>query len=236
MRGGLFRLSPMPHKVVPWYERDEGHRLAQDQVVLSTKYWQFTFAVDPETQRMCMQGSLDYQLACGVPTKLAVRVEFPADYPSREPRAYDADSRFPHEPDRHFYLDGRCCLWLRPESEWNANNPDAIAHYLDQVVVFFDRQLICEALPAYDVSQWPGGARGHGVAGYLEYVQETFSGDEDLMEVLLPVIVGKNRVGRNQICPCGGSLKYKRCHLSKVENVRRSLTLAERDEICRSLV
>jgi hypothetical protein len=220
---------------VPWYERDGGLRLAQDQAALRAKHSQFSFDVDPETQRICMKGSLDYQLACGVPTKVGVRVEFPADYPSREPRAYDGDDKFLHEADRHFHPDGRCCLWLRPESEWDVNSPDALAHYLDQVVVFFDRQLICEALPAYDASQWPGGARGHGVTGYLEYVEDVFGGDEGLMEVLLPVVVGKQRIGRNHICPCGGSLKYKRCHLSHVEKIRRSLTLAERDGMRNSL-
>lgn len=227
MRGRLSRPNRMPLKAVPWQKKDGGLRLAQDQAILTVRYPQLAFGADPVTKRVYIQGSLVYKLACDIPTPIVVRIEFPIDYPCHEPWAYDESDRFRHEADRHFHPDGQCCLWLRPESEWDASKIDALAHFLDQVVLFFHRQLVCEALPAYEASQWPGGARDHGIAGYLEYVRDKFGGDESLMTTLLPVLVGKKRIGRNEKCPCGKDIKYKRCHLSHVEKVRRSLFPAE---------
>ncbi len=234
MRGRLSRQSRMPREAVPWHERDGGFRLAHDQELLSARYPRLAFSVDPETKRVSAQGTIDYKLCCDVPTSVAVRIEFPSAYPNQEPRAYDGENRFPHEADRHFHPDGECCLWLRPESEWESRNPCALAHFLDQVAVFFDRQLICEALPSYTAAQWPGGAREHGAAGYLEYVRDEF-GDESLLRALLPALVGKDKIGRNKKCPCGNDVKYKHCHLRRVEEVRRSLNPVEVNRLLKLL-
>jgi len=235
MRGRLSRPSRMPRKAVPWHERDGGIRLTHDQELLKARYPQLAFSVDPETKRVSVQGTIDYILPCDVQTSVVVRIEFPSDYPSQEPHVYDGGARFPHKADRHFHLDGKCCLWLRPESEWESGDPCALARFVDQVAVFFDRQLVCEALPSYTASQWPGGARDHGIAGYLEYVRDKFGGDERLLEILLPALVGKKRIGRNAKCPCGNDIKYKRCHLWRVEEVRRSLSPAEMNSLLETL-
>jgi SEC-C motif len=153
---------------------------------------------------------------CGVPTRIAVRVEFPPDYPDTEPRIYDDADAFPHEPDRHFYPDGQCCLWLPPESRWDPDDPDGLLAFLEEVAVFLDRQLVCDAMGGWT---WPGPARSHGFIGYVEFVRDLLAGDDALVAALAPVFAGQVSPGRNDQCPCGGGRKYKKCHLRAVEAV-----------------
>lgn len=156
--------------------------------------------------------------ASGVPTKFRVRVEFPAGYPNREPRIYETAGRFPRDPDRHMLPDGLCCLWLRPESKWDAKDPDCLLRFLDEAILFFERQLIQEMYPD---EPWPGGERGHGEHGYEEYVLELLGDDEGRLSALAPVLAGATRVGRNDACPCRSGRKYKKCCLGRVEEIRR---------------
>jgi len=227
MRGRSFRRSPTAPKLPLWYERDGGLRLAHDRALLNRLHPQLSYGVDPETGLVCLRGSLEYRLACNVPTRVAVRIVFPPDYPRCEPTAYDDGNRFPHVADRHFYPSGRCCLWLPPESIWKPGDSDALVGYVDQVALFFDRQLVCEAQPTHRRIQWPGGGRGHGIAGYLEYVRDVLGGDEGTVAALTPVLVGRRRIGRNRQCPCGSTRKYKKCHLTPVERARRTFSADE---------
>ena len=48
------------------------------------------------------------------------------------------------------------------------------------------------------------GEYSHGDAGQLEYLQDTLR-------------LAGGSPGRNQLCPCGSGLKYKRCHMDEVE-------------------
>ena len=222
-----FRRGPTPHKLPPWYERDGGLRLVHDRSLLNRLHPQLSYGINPETGLMCLRGNLEYRLACNVPTRVAVCIVFPPDYPHREPVAYDSDNRFPHVADRHFYANGRCCLWLPPESSWKPGDSDALGDFVDQVALFFDRQLVCEAQPPERRIQWPGGERGHGISGYLEYIRDVLGGDEGAAAALTPVLVGHRRIGRNQQCPCGSTRKYKKCHLSPVIRARQTLSAGE---------
>jgi len=145
-------------------------------------------------------------------------VDFPDNYPEQEPRVYDAANCFPHEANRHFYPDGRCCLWLPPESRWNADDPEGLCRFLEEVAVFFDRQLIYDA---EGKGIWPGGQRGHGGDGYVEFVQELLGEDQQLLVALAPIFANKSNIGRNSRCPCGSELKYKKCHLHTVQEINR---------------
>jgi len=227
MRGKLFRRSHTLRKLQTWHERDGGLRLAHDCALLNQLHPQLSYRVDPETGFVCLHGNLEYQLACNVPTWVAVRIVFPHDYPRSEPVAYDEENRFPHIADRHFYANGRCCLWLPPESSWKPSDGDALVEFVDQVALFFDRQLVCEAQPSHRHIQWPGGERAHGVTGYLEYVRDVLGGDEGAVAALVPILVGRRRIGRNRQCPCGSARKYKKCHLDRVELARRKFSVDE---------
>lgn len=213
----------------PWYERDGGLRLAHDEALVGEHYPGLRYRVDDYARRVSLAGIITLRTRSGIPTKIATRVEFPEDYPDKEPRVYESAGRFPHEPDRHFFPDGWCCLWLRHESKWEPKNPDSLLRVLDETVLFFERQLIHDLYPD---APWPGGERGHGMLGYAEYVLEMFSDDEQLLSALTPVLTGAVRVGRNAACPCGSGTKHKRCCLPRVERVQgRVGTIVLRDAL-----
>jgi hypothetical protein len=102
-----------------------------------------------------LDGTIVIRTESGIPTRIKSRIEFPDDYPNQEPRVYESVGRFHREPDRHFFPDGRCCLWLPPESKWNRKDPNCLLRVLDETVLFFERQLIHELYPD---ALWPGGS------------------------------------------------------------------------------
>lgn len=214
MRGKLSRRSLTRRELALWYEWDCGHRLARDGELIAKHYPQLHFNVDPKTGLMRLEGNLIYTLACNVPTQVPVRLVLPYDYPNHKPNAYDVENLFPHEADRHFYPSGRCCLWLPLESKWIPTDANSLIHFVDQVSIFFDRQFVYDAQPAHQPRRWPGGERGHGLDGYLEYVRDILNGDEGVIAALVPILQERKGVGRNRKCPCGSNRKYKICHMT----------------------
>ena len=107
--------------------------------------------------------------------------------------------------DLHFFEDGACCLSLQytPEKDLTLQR-----FMLELVIPFFYRLAYtdCYGLTAAKNDLW--GEYPHGVAGEIEYQDE-----------ILQLV--DNKPGRNQPCPCGSGLKYKRCHLDEVEAVKR---------------
>jgi hypothetical protein len=207
--------------VRPWYERDNGVRLGADKALVAESFPTLKFRVDEDSQLVHFEGPLAIDSGCGIATPIETKLVFPRDYPQSEPVAYDAAQRFRAHPekdikDRHLSTDGKCCLWLPPLSPWSATDPNALRGFLDQLVVFWDRQLIYD-----DSGKWPGPAYEHDHKGYLQFVEEQLGGDSKLSRVLAPVVLCGIPIGRNQHCPCGSHRKFKRCHLRTVEEIRR---------------
>ena len=108
--------------------------------------------------------------------------------------------------DLHFYHNGACCLTLGSSA---GRNPSLRRFILGLVIPFFYRLSYTDryGLTAAKDDLW--GEYSHGDTGVREYLQEMLR-------------IASNSPSRNQPCPCGGGLKYKRCHLDEVEAVKRS--------------
>jgi hypothetical protein len=167
-----------------------------------------------------LRGLLLFGSDSGITTRVAVRLDFPARYPEQEPTAYDDEGRFPPGLDRHILRDGRCCLWLPPRSRWKPYDLDALLPFLDEVALFFDRQLVYEATGG---KKWPGGEYPHGHAGYLEFLQETLTVDRSKIEALAPALLNRARPERNDPCPCGSGRKFKRCHALGIWQLQQTI-------------
>jgi hypothetical protein len=209
------------HRPKAWHERGEGIvRLAHDRTLVAREYPTLNYQFDDDSGMVTLEGKLVYRAACGIPTEVPVRIEFPFDYPYGEPLAFDAAGLFEHTFDRHFSTDnGRCCLWLPPKSRWNPYDPDALLTFLDEVVVFFDRQLVYDATGR---TAWPGGEYGHRIDGWEEWIAEEI-GDNQVLQAFIPILKSDEKLGRNEKCRCGSGIKFKRCHLDVIENIRRQV-------------
>jgi hypothetical protein len=219
VRGAFFRPGPTPSK--PWYERSNGARYHSDHALVAESYPLLRFHIEQSAHRVVLEGSIVIKAECGIPIDVATLVKFPWDYPEWEPVAYDAARRFKARPgkllvDRHICPDGQCCLWLQPRTKWDSQDPSALGAFLDELTVFFHRQLI------YDITgSWPGPEYDHGTNGYVQFIREQLADDEALAASLLPVITMQEAVGRNDLCPCGAGKKFKRCHLEVVGTIQR---------------
>ena len=221
MRGRYFRQNPTPIK--PWYEKGGGARFSSDRALVEVSYPSLRFEV--KDTRVSLEGNLTIIAECGIRTDIATILKFPWSYPDCEPVAFDAQKRFKAWPDRriedrHLNQEGWCCLWLPPCSPWDANDPVALRAFLDQLVVFYHRQLIYDA-----TGIWPGQAYGHGRDGYVEFIRERLGGEAGLAELLVPIITRQVTIGRNDRCACGEDRKFKYCHLQVVEDFRRQIGL-----------
>lgn len=213
-----FHRKPTPAK--PWYRRDKGLRFAADTALVAENFPTLVFRIGEETELVFLEGPIEIRSDCGISTSIETRLIFPRNYPEVEPLAFDAAKRFKPYPgktieDRHIYGTGRCCLWLPPLTPWRSSNPYALRDFLDQLIVFFDRQLIYD-----DTGIWPGPAYGHGEQGYRQFIQEELQNDPALADALSPLILRKIVVGRNEDCPCGSKQKFKKCHLRIVEEMQ----------------
>jgi hypothetical protein len=109
--------------------------------------------------------------------------------------------------DLHFYpVDARCCLGLK----LGDNRQLSIKGFLENLVIpFFYRLSYTEkfGLAASQNDLW--GEYSHGNKGLREYLAEISD-------------YAKQNPCRNDLCPCGSGMKYKKCHLSEVEFLNRN--------------
>lgn len=201
-------------KPQPWYKRNGGALFQRDDGIVRAYYPGLTWTFDQSGLLARLHGSITIVEAGGIGTPVATRLEFPSDYPASEPVAFETEHRFEWEAERHiFETSGQCCLWLAPFSKWRREDPEALRAFLDELAVFFDRQLVFDA-----TKRWPGPAWDHNVFGYWQFAVEQLGGEAQATDF----ITGR-RSGRNDACPCGSGRSYKRCHLSQHETLARRI-------------
>jgi hypothetical protein len=157
----------------------------------------------------------------GIIHRISTEIRFRNTYPVDEPSAYDIEKRFkalPGRPlaDRHLGEDGWCCLWLSPRSEWDSGNPDTLLHFLRQLVAFFERQLVYDA-----IKRWPGREYAHGDDGYVEYIRERLCDSEQMVALYEAILRGSPRPRRREPCPCGSGKPFASCHKSVFADLSR---------------
>lgn len=197
-----------------WFEGAGRARLEHDKSIVAEDQPGLAYVVQRDGS-LALVGDFMFKLPSGSPQRIATRIEFPSDYPVHEPLAFETARRFRHDADHHFYANDRCCLWLDVETRWRADDLNALRRFLDELRVFYYRQLMMEANPRLS---YPGPSRGHGVLGYLEYLEER----QQLREVDLPRMLTALEGGiyRNAPCPCGRRVRYRKCHRDAVRRYR----------------
>jgi len=152
----------------------------------------------------------------GIPHRIPTIIEFPYDYPRHEPTGRDFTGRFQHDADHHFIGD-HACLWLKQlESEWRRDDPDALQLFLDQLTIFYFRQLVMENDPS---GEYPGLARAHGYGpAYVEVLSERLRLPQAEVRRMRHALAGDLR--RSARCPCGSGLPYRACHRDEISKFR----------------
>jgi hypothetical protein len=148
----------------------------------------------------------------GYPNRIPTEIHFPGDYPRSEPWAVQTPARFRYEADRHFYASGRCCLWLPVQSPWRRRDPNAFRSFVDQLVIFYHRQLVMDANPG---SAFPGPQWDHGADGYIAYFATEWRLPRGAIRRIL------SGPAPTQPCPCGSGKGFVQCHQAWASRFRR---------------
>ena len=172
-----------------------------------------------------LEGEIAIDEGFGCIETIEIVIEFGPNFPRREPEVRETGGRFPHIADRHFYPDGRCCLWHWLQSPWDENDEEALLKLLDEVALFFRRQLICDTC-----GNFPGPQLPHGDAGTRQAITELLGG-AGLVETFAAPLLGRRDFAVNAPCPCGQTTKYKKCHQATVARIRQRVKRSELERI-----
>jgi hypothetical protein len=214
--GPWFRRNPTLARSLNAKRRER--RLQADAALMAEHYPGLVLVQDGKGDAFV--GQLTIGSASGINTSIDVRIDLPDRYPESEPVAVDIASRFPRNADAHIHQDGSCCLWLPWESPWDARSADGVITFIDHVVEFFFKQLVYEANGR---KRWPGLARGHGTAGFQEFVCEVLAIDRTLLARFLSALADWPGTDKYQLCPCGQDKKLRWCHGPAVETLLRKV-------------
>lgn len=194
-----------------WWEGAGATRLARDKAIVAEVQPALRHEVRVDGE-MALVGDFLLTTRVGVDHRIPTRIDFPATYPEREPTAYEVGGLFKKDIDRHFYSDtGACCLWLDVESPWRRDDPQALRVFLDQLLIFYHRQVMIEARV---VDAFPGPQRSHGGYGYLDYLKERWAMTD--AEVRRMRFALANQANPKAPCGCGSGTSYRRCHQGEV--------------------
>ncbi|MDE0141701.1 MAG: SEC-C metal-binding domain-containing protein [Caldilineaceae bacterium] len=109
--------------------------------------------------------------------------------------------------DLHFFENGACCLGIGYARERNLTLERFLYHL---VIPFFYRLSYTDqyGIKAAQTDLW--GELSHGDRGHREHVEEMLR-------------YAKRGLGRNDPCPCGSGVKFKKCCQDEVNEVMRRL-------------
>ena len=131
------------------------------------------------------------------------------------PKVYEVGGRYyqisqkrnVNTKDLHINPDGTCCLDLK----YGGNRNFRIKEFLPELVIPFFYQLSYTEKFGIDATRknlW--GEYSHGEKGRAEYETEMLN-------------LARHQPNRNDLCPCGSGIKYKKCHMDQVEAVKRRI-------------
>ncbi len=202
-----------------WHGTRTGReRLERDRELVAGIYPNLHFRVNVDT--VLLAGSIDVVQDCGEGDRVWLELHFPAAYPGDEPTTFETAGRFARGGDNHINSDGSFCLWTPEESLWDPRDPDALLRYLEQLVVYIDKQLVFEV-----TRRWPGGQRPHGESGREAAICEIAKCDLHAAKIGRRIAEsGKGYIGRKAACPCGSGAIFEKCH--RGEGIRVASVLA----------
>lgn len=151
--------------------------------------------------------------------KYCISVFFPFTYPSCFPKVKETGSKIPKIASRHVNYDGTLCLAVEPEEKIITKNGIQFKYFLDKILVpHLARETFREITGRY-----PEGEYAHGNEGIWEYYESILE-TKDRKSILIELerIACLEWQGRNELCFCGSSQKFKNCHLKRWNIILKS--------------
>jgi len=146
-----------------------------------------------------------------------IEVQVPAAYPYAFPTLKETSEKIlPRTQDRHIDVNGIICYENPRILELSQHQGISLVDFFRRYVQpFFCWQLL------YDI-EGPGllGGWSHGNKGIKEFYEDALkTNDERAIRAILSAIITHSLPGRNDACMCGSGKKYKRCHVTLIQEL-----------------
>jgi hypothetical protein len=135
-----------------------------------------------------------------------VEILIPEGYPDLVPKFFETGGRIPKE--FHTYPDSSRCLGA----------PLAVKKkfFQNKTLISFVNDSVIPYLYSFSYNEkygkMPYGELSHKTLGIIEYYREEFGVNDDIAVLGLLRILAENDYRGHTICPCGSSLKLRKCH------------------------
>jgi len=207
--------------VTRWFETPAGRaRLAHDEEVARHHQPGLRYEAGADGAPHLV-GVVRIVTVSGIPHEIGTTIEFPEGYPIDEPLAFEVGTRFPHDPDHHFFQDTqRVCLWLDVASRWRPHDPDALAEFITELGTFYYRLLQMESNPGMP---FPGPSFAHGWnPAYREHLAQVLRMAPGQIPRMRHALAGN--LARRAWCPCRSNRRYEHCHRDVVGQFRSRMS------------
>lgn len=122
---------------------------------------------------------------------------------------------------------GLCCLAPDVECSYILGKEYNLEDFTQKLVIPFFSSLLIKL----KIGEWPYGDYTHYEEGLFNYYRQRLKVDKKHVVLAIEIMVGIKKIERNQICFCGSGRKYKKCHLTVLEDFHRKVEIKylERD-------
>ncbi len=146
-----------------------------------------------------------------------VEIMIPNSFPEDMPIVRETGGRIPKIADRHFYPDGRACLFMPEERYKFFPAGITILQFVEgPVKSFFIGQISYE-----ETGKWIFGQRAHGEKGVIDYYKAILDTTDKGIITRFLIYLCKDKVKGHWICYCNSGKKMRNCHFQKLLDTRK---------------
>jgi hypothetical protein len=182
-----------------------------------------TLHLSEENGQWLIKGSFPVRANGKIVDHYLIAILIPRGFPQNAPLVRELGGRIKQHPDWHTYQEGFLCVFSPIERWKHLPKTATILTYLNEPLndylfsqTYFERY-----------GRWPFGERGHGWAGFREYLSEELNNDDVIVLRQLLKYLSTGLVKGYWDCFCGSGKQLRHCHLEKFLDLHDKITPTE---------
>jgi hypothetical protein len=156
----------------------------------------------------------------------SIEIHYKKGFPYRFPKLFEVGGDIPNIADWHKYESSACCITVEADEILKCKNGITVLQFIERHAIPYFANQIHRILHGF----YKNGEYAHNAKGTEQFYSELFSSTDHKKWIEYYEIVFKRKkagCGRNDLCFCGSSKKYKQCHLKVFE----TLTLIGKEQV-----
>jgi hypothetical protein len=194
-----------------WWQENNSF-FAKEKEYVFHKYPSLTYSI--ENKIVKLSGELPI---VEIDDSYSIEIEFPEAYPNKIPIVKEVGGDIPRELDLHISYDGSCCLCLPQLEKFYFPKGSNIIIFLEKLVIpFFANQAYFKI-----TGTWINGEYSHGKLGVYEFYKNLLDVHSLTNIIKFLKLSIKSYPNFNKKCICGSNKPFKRCHLPKLNFLKK---------------